>query len=129
MQVVPPALEKLILDLSRLPGIGRKTATRLAIHIMRQAQDFQQRLSQVQNELAGRVVTASVGGGMVSVTVNGKNEVLSIQIDKEVINPEDQVMLQDLIVSAVNEGIKKAQDIAQAEMRKLTGGINIPGLF
>jgi DNA-binding YbaB/EbfC family protein len=78
--------------------------------------------------LAGRTVTASVGGGMVSVTVNGKNELLSIHIDKEVINPEDQTMLQDLVVSAVNEGIKKAQDMAQSEMRKLTGGINIPGM-
>ena len=97
--------------------------------IMRQAQDFQQRLSQVQNELAGKIVTASVGGGMVSVTLNGKNELLSIQIDKEVISPEDQSMLQDLIVSAVNEGIKKAQDMAQTEMKKLTGGISIPGMF
>ena len=97
--------------------------------IMRQAQDFQQRLSQVQNELAGKIVTASAGGGMVSVTVNGKNELLSIQIDTEVISPEDQSMLQDLIVSAVNEGIKKAQDMAQTEMKKLTGGISIPGMF
>ena len=97
--------------------------------IMRQAQDFQQRMSQVQNELAGKIVTASVGGGMVSVTMNGKNELLSIQIDNEVINPEDQSMLQDLIVSAVNEGIKKAQDMAQTEMKKLTGGISIPGMF
>jgi nucleoid-associated protein EbfC len=96
--------------------------------IMKQAQQMQQRLSQVQAELAERTVTASVGGGMVTVTVNGKNEVLSIKIDKEVINQDDQVMLQDLVVSAVNEGIKKAQDMAQAEMRKLTGGINIPGL-
>ena len=97
--------------------------------IMRQAQDFQQKMSQVQNELADRVVTASVGGGMVSVTVNGKNELISIQIEKEVINPEDQAMLQDLIVSAVNEGIKKAQDMAQIEMRKVTGGMKIPGMF
>jgi DNA-binding YbaB/EbfC family protein len=97
--------------------------------IMRQAQDFQQRLSQVQNELAGKIVTASVGGGMVSVTVNGNNELRSLRINKEVINPDDQAMLQDLIVSAVNEGIKKAQDMAQTEMRKLTGGIDIPGMF
>ena len=97
--------------------------------IMKKAQQMQQRMSQVQNELAGRTVTASVGGGMVSVTVNGKNELLSVQIDKEVINPEDQTMLQDLIVSAVNEGIKKAQDMAQIEMSKITGGINIPGIF
>ena len=97
--------------------------------IMKQAQEMQQKLSRVQNELADKSVTASVGGGMVSVTVSGRNELLSIDIDKEVINPEDQTMLQDLIVSAVNEGIKKAQDMAQAEMRKLTGGINIPGIF
>jgi DNA-binding YbaB/EbfC family protein len=97
--------------------------------IMRQAQQMQQKMSQVQNELAGRTVTASVGGGMVSVTVNGKNEVLSVEIDKEVINPEDRTMLQDLIVSAVNEGIRKAQDMAQAEMRKVAGNINIPGIF
>ena len=97
--------------------------------IMRQAQQMQQKLGQVQDELANKSVTATVGGGMVSVTVNGRNELLSILIDKEVINPDDQVMLQDLIVSAVNEGIKKAQDMAQAEMRKLTGGLNIPGIF
>ena len=97
--------------------------------IMRQAQQMQQKLGQVQDELANKSVTATVGGGMVSVTVNGRNELLSIHIDKEVINPDDQVMLQDLIVSAVNEGIKKAHDMAQAEMRKLTGGINIPGIF
>ena len=97
--------------------------------IMKQAQQMQQKMSQVQNELANKTVTASVGGGMVSVTINGKNELLSVQIDKEVINPEDQEMLQDLIVSAVNEGIKKAQDMAQGEMRKITGGMNIPGIF
>ena len=97
--------------------------------IMRQAQDFKQRLSQVQSELAERMVTASVGGGKVSVTVNGKSELQSLQIDKEVINPEEQAMLQDLIMSAVNEGIKKAKEMSQAEMKKLTGGINIPGLF
>ncbi len=97
--------------------------------IMKKAQQMQQSMSQVQNELAGRTVTASVGGGMVSVIFNGKNELLSVQIDKEVINPEDQTMLQDLIVSAVNEGIKKAQDMAQTEMSKITGGINIPGIF
>ena len=97
--------------------------------IMRQAQEFQQKMSQVQNTLADRVVTASVGGGMVSVTVNGRNELISIRIEKEVINPEDQSMLQDLIVSAVNEGIKKAQDMAQTEMQKITGGMKIPGMF
>ena len=97
--------------------------------IMRQAQQMQQKMSQVQNELAARTITASAGGGVVEVTLNGKNELQSIQIEKEVINPDDQAMLQDLIVSAVNEGIRKAQDMAKAEMSKITGGINIPGIF
>ena len=97
--------------------------------IMRKAQEMQQTLSRGQNELAERRVTASVGGGMVTVTLNGRNELLSINIDKEVINPDDQSMLQDLIVSAVNEGIRKSQNMAQAEMRKITGGLNIPGIF
>ena len=97
--------------------------------IMRQAQQMQEKMNQAQNELAGKTVTASVGGGMVTVTLNGKYELLSVKIDKEVINPDDQTMLQDLIVSAVNEGIRKAQDLAQAEMRKITGGMNIPGIF
>jgi DNA-binding YbaB/EbfC family protein len=97
--------------------------------VMRQAREFQQRLSQVQNELIDRTVTASAGGGVVTVTVNGRCQLLSIQIDRKIINPEEQTMLHDLILSAVNEGIKKAQDIAQAEMRKLTGGISIPGMI
>jgi DNA-binding YbaB/EbfC family protein len=97
--------------------------------IMRQAQQMQQKMSQVQSELASKTVTASVGGGMVSVTLNGRNELLSLQIEKEVIRPEDRTMLQDLIISAVNEGIRKSRDMAQAEMRRITGGINIPGIF
>ena len=97
--------------------------------IMRQAQQMQQRMRQVQDELASRTVTASAGGGMVSATLNGKNELLSIQIDEEVIKPEDRAMLQDLIISAVNEGIRKSRDMAEAEMRRITGGINIPGIF
>ena len=96
---------------------------------MSQPQQMQQKKSNVQNEKAGRTFTASVGGWMFSVTLNGKNELLSVQIDRDFINPEDREMLQDLIVSAVYEGIKKAQDMAQAEMRKITGGINIPGIL
>ncbi len=98
-------------------------------NIMRQAQEMQQRMSQVKNELASRTVTGSAGGGMVTVTVNGRNELLDIKVAKEVINPDDQEMLQDLILSAVNEGISKARDMAQVEMRKITGNINIPGIF
>jgi DNA-binding YbaB/EbfC family protein len=97
--------------------------------MMRQAQQMQQRMRQVQDELASRTVTASAGGGMVSATLNGRNELLSIQIDEEVIKPEDRAMLQDLIISAVNEGIRKSRDMAETEMRRITGGINIPGIF
>ena len=97
--------------------------------IMRQAQEMQQKMGQVQEELAKKTVDATVGGGMVTATVSGKSELLAIKIEKEVINPEDQAMLEDLVVSAVNEALRKAQDMAQSEMRKLTGGMNIPGLF
>ena len=97
--------------------------------IMRQAQQMQQKMRQVQDDLASRTVTASAGGGMVSVTLNGRNELLSIEIDAEVIRPEDRTMLQDLIISAVNEGTRKSRDMAEAEMRRITGGINIPGIF
>ena len=93
--------------------------------IMRQAQQMRQKMSQVQNELAGRTVSASVGGGMVSVTVNGRNELLSIRIDREVIKPEEQGMLEDLVVSAVNEGLRKSQEMARKEMGKLTVDSNI----
>ena len=97
--------------------------------IMRQAQEMQQKMSQVQEELAKKTVDTTVGGGMVTATVSGKSELLAIKIEKEVINPEDQAMLEDLVVSAVNEALRKAQDMSQSEMRKLTGGMNIPGLF
>lgn len=97
--------------------------------IMRQAKEFQQKLGQVQNELSGKRVTGSAGGGKVAVTANGKNELVSIQIAREVINPDDQEMLQDMVMAAVNDAIRQAQEMAQAEMRKITGGINIPGMF
>jgi hypothetical protein len=95
---------------------------------MKQAKKLQERMTSLQNELALRTVEASAGGGMVSVLVNGKHELVSLKIEKEVINPEDVDMLQDLIMAAVNEGMRKAQEMAAAEMAKLTGGINIPGL-
>ena len=96
---------------------------------VRKLQQVQQKMSQVQDELAGRTVTAAAGGNMVSVTVNGRSELIAIRIDREVINPDDGAMLEDLVLTAVNEGIKKAKEMARVEMRKLTGGINIPGLF
>ncbi len=97
-------------------------------NIMKQAKKLQERMTSLQNELALKTVEASAGGGMVSVLVNGKHELVSLKIEKEVVNPEDVDMLQDLIMAAVNEGMRKAQEMASAEMAKLTGGINIPGL-
>ena len=97
--------------------------------IMKQAKRLQEKLAGVQKELQSRTVETTSGGGMVSVVVNGKFEIQSLKIDREVVNPDDLDMLQDLIVAAVNEGIRKAQEMASAEMAKLTGGLNIPGLF
>ena len=96
--------------------------------IMQQAQQFQQKMADVQLELAKQEITSTVGGGMVTAKVNGKNELLAILIDKAVINPDDQVMLQDLVVAAVNDAMKKAREAMQGEMSKMTGGMNIPGL-
>ncbi len=95
---------------------------------MKQAKKIQEKIASMQAELESRTVEATSGGGMVTVVVNGKFEILSMNIDKEVVNPEDLDMLQDLIMAAVNEGIRKAQEMASAEMSKITGGFNIPGL-
>lgn len=96
--------------------------------VMQQAQQFQKRLAEVQDEMAGRQITSTVGGGMVTVTVNGKNELLAIKIDPEVINPADPNMLQDLIAAGVNDAMRQAREAMQVEMRKVTGGLNIPGI-
>lgn len=97
--------------------------------LMKQAQEFQQKMGQVQEELAKKTITSEAGGGMVTAVVNGKNELLSLRIEKEVIDPEDPDMLQDLIVAAVNDAMRKAREMAQSELGRLTGGIKIPGLF
>jgi DNA-binding YbaB/EbfC family protein len=96
---------------------------------MKQAKKIQEKMAQMQAELETKTVEASAGGGMVAVVVNGKFEVLSLKIDKEVVNQDDVDMLQDLIVAAVNEGVRKAQEMTAAEMSKITGGFNIPGLM
>ena len=96
--------------------------------VMQQAQQLQKRMADVQNELAARQLTSTVGGGMVTVTVNGKSDLLAIKIEREVINPDDPNLLQDLIVAGVNDAMRKAREATQAEMGKLTGGLNIPGL-
>jgi nucleoid-associated protein EbfC len=97
-------------------------------NIIKQAQQMQAKMARLQEELAQKTVEASAGGGMVTAVVNGKNELISLKIEKDVVNPDDVEMLQDLIVAAVNEGVRKAQEIATAEMSKITGGLNIPGL-
>jgi DNA-binding YbaB/EbfC family protein len=96
---------------------------------MKQAKKMQERIASIQAELESKTVEATAGGGMVTAVVNGKFELLSLKIDKEVVNPADVDMLEDLIVAAVNEGIRKAQEMATAEMSKITGGFNIPGLM
>jgi DNA-binding YbaB/EbfC family protein len=96
--------------------------------IMKQAQKMQQELVRVQQQLGTMSVEASSGGGMVTVVVNGRFEVTSIRIEKEVVDPNDIEMLQDLVRAAVNEAIGKAQDMVKEEMSKVTGGLPIPGL-
>jgi nucleoid-associated protein EbfC len=97
-------------------------------NIVKQAKKLQEKMARLQDDLALKTVEATAGGGMVSVRVNGKYEIISLKIEKEVVNPEDVEMLQDLITAAVNEGLRKSQEMAAAEMAKITGGMNIPGL-
>jgi len=97
--------------------------------IMKQAQKVQQKMEEIQGNLANENIQASSGGGMVTVVVNGKQEILSINIEKDVVNAEDIGMLQDLVVAAVNEGLKKSQDLVKERMKDVTGGMNIPGMM
>jgi DNA-binding YbaB/EbfC family protein len=96
---------------------------------MKQAQQLQEKMARLQEELASKTVEASAGGGMVVATVNGKFELVALRIEKDAVNPEDVEMLQDLVVAAVNEGIRRAQEMVSGEMSKLTGGLRIPGLM
>ncbi len=96
--------------------------------IMQQAQQFQQNMARVQEELAQKKVTSSAGGGMVTVTANGKSEIISIVIERAIIVESEADMLQDLIVAATNDALRKAREMGKAEMGKLTGGLNLPGL-
>ncbi|SDB26832.1 hypothetical protein SAMN05660653_01292 [Desulfonatronum thiosulfatophilum] len=97
--------------------------------LVRQAQMMQNKISKLQEEVGKRTVEASAGGGMVSVTANGAQEVLAVKIDPAVVNPEDVEMLQDLVLAAVNEAMKKAGDMMKEEMAQVTGGLKIPGMF
>ena len=98
-------------------------------NLFKQAQQMQQKMAKLQDELGQRTVEASVGGGMVSVTVNGKNEVLSLKIEPQAVDPDDIEMLEDLVLAGVNEALRKSQEMISDEMSKLTGGMKIPGLF
>ena len=107
------------------PGMGGGNLQQLA----RQAQKLQQNMEKVQAELDEREFEASSGGGMVTVKVNGKREVLSIAIKPEAVDPEDVEMLQDLVLASVNEALRQAGETVEREMGKLTGGMNMPGFF
>ncbi len=98
-------------------------------NIMKQAQQMQAKIARIQQELETKVVEASAGGGMVTALVNGKQEILELKIEKDVVDPEDVEMLQDLVTAAINEAIKQSQEMIKEEMGKATGGMNIPGLF
>lgn len=97
-------------------------------HIMKQAQKLQADIQKLQEDLGRRTVEGTAGGGMVKAAVTGKQDVLSIQIEKEVVDPEDVEMLQDLVTAAVNDALRKSREMAAQEMSKLTGGMQIPGL-
>lgn len=98
-------------------------------NFMKQAQQMQAKLAMLQNELANREVEASAGGGMVKVKVNGKQQLISITINKECVDPNDVATLEELVFTAVNQAMKDSQDMVQQAMSKVTGGLSIPGLF
>jgi len=98
-------------------------------NLMKQAQQMQAKMAMLQNELAEREVEASAGGGMVKVKVNGKQEILSITINKECVDPNDVSTLEELVFTAVNQAMKQSQDMVSQAMSKVTGGMNIPGMF
>ena len=96
--------------------------------LMEAAQRMQQEMQRVQAELGAKTVEAQAGGGMVTAVVNGNLEIVSVRLDPAVVDPKDIGMLQDLVVAAVNQALTKAKDLAQAELAKVTGGMQIPGL-
>lgn len=97
--------------------------------LLKQAQEMQSRMAKIQEELANKTVQGSAGGGMVQVTINGQFNMTAVQIEPSVINAAEKEMLEDLILAAVNDGMRKARELASSEMSKLTGGLKIPGLM
>lgn len=98
-------------------------------NILKQAKMMQEKMVEIQKELANKTVEFSSGGGMVNVIINGRQELISVKIDPSVVNPNDVEMLQDLITAAVNGAIKRSQEMMTEEMGKVTAGLNIPGVF
>jgi DNA-binding YbaB/EbfC family protein len=98
-------------------------------NLMKQAQKLQSKMQEMQTELGKRTVTAQAGGGMVEATANGQQELVALRIDPEVVSPEEVEMLQDLVLAAVNEALGRAKEMMAQEMGKLTGGLQLPGLF
>jgi len=98
-------------------------------NLLKQAQEMQARMAKIQEELAQKTVQGSAGGGMVQITVNGQFNLTAVQIEPSVIKADEKEMLEDLILAAVNDGMRKAREMASAEMAKLTGGFKIPGLM
>lgn len=96
--------------------------------MMKQAKKMQQEVEKLQAELYEKIVETSAGGGAINVKVNGKQEIVEIKIKPEVLDPDDVEMLEDLIIAAVNDGIRQSQEMVSSEMSKITGGLNIPGL-
>ena len=97
-------------------------------NMLKEAQKLQAQLEALREEVAKKKVEATAGGGMVTVEANGNQEIVSIKIEREVINPEDAQMLEDLVLAACNEALRKSRELVQAEMGKITGGLRIPGL-
>lgn len=97
-------------------------------NMMKEAQRLQQQMLALQEEIGKRAVEATAGGGMVTVKANGKQELLAVKIDPEVINKDDAQMLEDLVLAACNEALRKSRELVQQELGKLTGGLKIPGL-
>lgn len=98
-------------------------------NMMKQAQKLQAKMMKLQEEMAEKTVETTSGGGMVKVVANGRQQIVSVSIEKEVVDPDDVDMLQDLILAAVNDALAKSQEMVSAEMNKLTGGMNIPGIM
>ncbi len=98
-------------------------------HLMKQAQQMQTKLGTLQKELDAREIDSSAGGGMVKIKINGKQEIIELSIDSECVDPTDVEMLEELVKTAVNQAVKESQEMVNNAMSKVTGGLNIPGLF